>query len=592
MQDAETVLRIIRERGEQGKPLERVYRMFFNTGLFLYAYDRIARNDGAMTGGVKGETVDGMSLAKIQRIIDLLRREAYVWTPVRRIHIPKKRGGVRPLGIPDWGDKLVQEVIRLILEAYYEPRFSDASHGFRPGRGCHTALRKVRTWTATTWFIEGDIKGCFDNIDHDALLKTLGEHIRDNRFLRLIQNMLQAGYMENWVYGKTLSGTPQGGVVSPILSNIYLGKLDQFVEHTLAPAYTRGTRKRSFWAYEQLRRQVAKARRRGEREKMRRLRIGLRHVPSRDPHDPDFRRLWYVRYADDFLLGFIGPKQEAEEIKRLIGDFLRDTLHLTMSPEKTLITHASSEAARFLGYEVTTHRRNDYMASDGKRLCHPISFHIPAETVESLRRQYMDGEHPRRYGMLEQESDFAIVAQFGSAFRGYYNYFQYASNAYWLGRVRRAMEQSLFHTLADKHKTSVLRIVRRLRATTETQGRHYVCYEVRVPRENKPPLIARFGGFPLTRNQLAALPDAKPLVGPRITHSERLKKLLHEECELCGARGPVEEHHIRKLADLKKHGRHPSKWVQVMAARRRKSLFVCEPCHDAITYGHMHISQT
>ena len=184
-----------------------------------------------MTKGTTAETVDGMSLAKIDRIIDALRYERFRWTPVRRVNLPKPNGGTRPLGIPTWTDKLLQEVIRMILEAYYEPQFSDHSHGFRPRRGCHTALSEVaRTWTGVRWFVEGDIKGCFDNIDHEVMLSVLGEKLHDNRFLRLLKYLLKAGYMEDWKYGRTLSGTPQGGVVSPILANIYLDRLDQFVE--------------------------------------------------------------------------------------------------------------------------------------------------------------------------------------------------------------------------------------------------------------------------------------------------------------------------------------------------------------------------
>ena len=224
MQDAETVLNVIRERGDRGLPLENIYRLLYNRNLYLRAYGRLYSNPGATTKGTTAETVDGMSLAKIDRIIDALRYERFRWTPVRRVNLPKPNGGTRPLGIPTWTDKLLQEVIRMILEAYYEPQFSDRSHGFRPDRGCHTALSEVVThWTGVRWFVEGDIKGCFDNIDHEVMLSVLGEKLHDNRFLRLLKYLLKAGYMEDWKHGRTLSGTPQGGVASSILANIYLG---------------------------------------------------------------------------------------------------------------------------------------------------------------------------------------------------------------------------------------------------------------------------------------------------------------------------------------------------------------------------------
>ena len=231
MQDAETVLNVIRERGERGLPLENIYRLLYNRNLYLRAYGRLYSNQGAMTKGTTAETVDGMSLAKIDRIIDALRYERFRWTPVRRVNIPKPNGKTRPLGIPTWTDKLLQEVIRMILEAYYEPQFSDRSHGFRPDRGCHSALSNVTThWTGVRWFVEGDIKGCFDNIDHEVMLSVLGEKLHDNRFLRLLKYLLKAGYMEDWKYGRTLSGTPQGGVVSPVLANVYLDRLGTLIQ--------------------------------------------------------------------------------------------------------------------------------------------------------------------------------------------------------------------------------------------------------------------------------------------------------------------------------------------------------------------------
>src|ERR1022692_1512879 len=215
MRNAETVLGVLRERGRRHWPLERVYRLLFSPELYLLAYGRIYSNKGAMTPGVTGETADGMSMEKIERIIDALRHERYRFSPVRRGYIPKKKGKLRPLGMPTWSDKLVGEVVRLLLEAYYEPQFSDSSHGFRPGRGCHTALRDVaETWTGTTWFIEGDISDCFGSLDHDVMVGILAESIHDNRFLRLVRNMLQAGYLEDWIWGATLSGAPQGSLCS------------------------------------------------------------------------------------------------------------------------------------------------------------------------------------------------------------------------------------------------------------------------------------------------------------------------------------------------------------------------------------------
>src|SRR6516164_10381364 len=272
MQSAEVVLGVLRERGRQGLPCEQLYRQMFNKDLYLLAYGNIYSNSGAMTPGASEETADGMSEEKIEQIVEAMRCERYRFAPARRTYIPKKNGKLRPLGLPSWSDKLVGEVVRLLLEAYYEPGFSDLSHGFRKRRGCHTALRKIRdTWTGTVWFIEGDISDCFGSLSHEILLRILAEKIQDQRFLRLIRNMLKAGYLEDWEYRETLSGCPQGGVVSPILSNIYLHKLDKFVEQALIPEYTRGDRRKRNLEYQRLNARRYLARKRGDRATSREL---------------------------------------------------------------------------------------------------------------------------------------------------------------------------------------------------------------------------------------------------------------------------------------------------------------------------------
>src|SRR6266568_6481810 len=331
MQDTEVVLSVLRERGRKDLPCTQLYRQMFNRNLYLTAYGNIYSNKGAMTPGACGETADGMSEEKISQIIELMRFERYRFSPVRRTYIPKKNGKLRPLGLPSWSDKLVGEVVRLLLEAYYEPGFSDLSHGFRKGRGCHTALRKIHdTWTGTVWFIEGDISDCFGSLDHEILLRILAEKIQDQRFLRLIRNMLKAGYLEDWEYRDSLSGCPQGGVVSPILSNIYLDKFDKFVEQELIPQYTRGALRAANPAYRQTDALLRRARRRGDRAGARHLMKQMRMLPSTDPMDPGYRRLRYVRYADDHLLGFTGPRAEAEQIKARLAEFLRETLGLEL----------------------------------------------------------------------------------------------------------------------------------------------------------------------------------------------------------------------------------------------------------------------
>src|SRR5438876_1243708 len=322
---------------------------------------------------------------KIATIIDAVRHERYRWKPARRIYIPKKDGRKRPLGIQSWSDKLLQEVVRLILDAYFEPQFSPHSHGFRPERGCHTALREIyHNWVGTVWFIEGDISKCFDALSHELLLSILRETIKDERFMRLISGLLKAGYLEEWRWNQTYSGSPQGSIISPILANLYLDKLDKFVETVLIPAYTRGTKRKANKAYEQLIHRASYLAKTGRQEEARRVRKQAQKLPSQVPDDPDYRRLRFCRYADDFLLGFVGPKEEAEEIKQRLRTFLQEELKLELSEAKTLITHAKTETARFLNYEIHTIQEDSQRDQRDRRSQNGnIGLRVPEEVIQS-----------------------------------------------------------------------------------------------------------------------------------------------------------------------------------------------------------------
>ncbi len=582
MRTAESVLNIIRERGQRGLPLERVYRLLFQRDLYLRAYSRLYANDGAMTRGVTEETVDGMSLAKIDKIIDAVRQERYRWKPARRTYIPKKSGKLRPLGMPGWSDKLLQEVIRSILEAYYEPQFSDRSHGFRPGRGCHTALREVSDrGTGTKWFIEGDICSCFDKIDHSIVLKTLGERIHDNRFLRLVGNLLEAGYLEDWQFHATYSGVPQGGVVSPILSNLVLDKLDKYVETGLIPAYTRGSRRKTNPPYVALTVAASRARKRGDREEARRLSKEAQHLPSRDPGDPSFRRLWYVRYADDFLLGFIGPKVEAEEIKRQIARFLREELRLELSEDKTLVTHARDEVAKFLGYELHILHADDQHDSKGRRSINGrVGLRVPNRVLKAQCAKFMRSGKPIHLPERLNDDAYSIVSLYQAEYSGIVQYYRLAYNLRILSRLKWTAEVSLVKTLANKFRCSASEIYRRFQTSLTTAEGTYKVLEVRVDRgPKKKPLAAHFGGISLIWNPWAAIGETPTTVWSG--RSELIERLLAQKCELCGATDGIEVHHIRKLADLK----GATGWAKVMTARRRKTLVVCATCHQHIHSG-------
>jgi group II intron reverse transcriptase/maturase len=587
MRMAATVLDVIRERGRRGLPLERLYRQLFNPQLFLLAYGRIYANKGSMTPGVTPETVDGMSLAKIEAIIDVLRAERFWWRPVKRVHIPKKNGKKRPLGLPTWSDKLVAEVVRLLLEAYYDVQFSSHSHGFRPGRGCHTALSEVvNVWKGTHWFIEGDISDCFGSLDHKVMLSTLAEKIHDGRFLRLVSNMLTAGYLEDWRWHATLSGAPQGGVASPILSNIYLDRLDTFVEQTLLPEYNHGRRRRRNPQYQAIDHAIAKAKRHGDRTAVRALRRTRRSVPSQDPNDPTYRRLRYCRYADDWLLGFAGPRHEAEQITSTVAAFLRDELKLQLNESKTLITHATSQAARFLGYQIKAQHCDTKITRGRRAVNAAIGLFVPRDVIRQKCASYMRKGTPAPRGPMLHDQDFTIVAKYGSEYRGLVQYYLLAQDVFRLDKLHWVMETSMLKTLAAKHKSTVAKMAAKHRTVIDTPSGKRTCFQVTVPRTNgRKPLVARFGGIPLQRRRNAVLIDRAPNLAST-KRNELIHRLLADRCEICSSRQDIEVHHIRKLADLNRHDR-PTRpaWVHLMAKRRRKTLVICRQCHEDIHAG-------
>jgi group II intron reverse transcriptase/maturase len=461
MRKADIYLEVHHKRGLQGLPLERVYKHLFDPELWLRAYGRIYRNAGAMTKGVTKETVDGMNVQKIHTMIELLKAEGYVWSPARRTEIPKANGKMRPLGIPIWGDKLLEEVLRSLLEPYYEPMFSNHSHGFRPERSCHSALREIRDyWKGTVWFVEGDIMGCFDNIDHAVLLSIIRRNIHDDRLLRLLKGLLEAGYMEDWKRRETTSGTPQGGILSPLLANIYLNELDRFFEDTLRPQWTRSKRRRANPPYWRNDKRMAKAWKAGDRELYKQFQDKRREMPSYDPCDPDYRRLRYVRYADDFLLGFVGSGSEAKEIRDRIGTFLRDNLKLTLSAEKTFITHARDETARFLGYEIRIIRQGCFIAEDGRRAANGcINLLMPADVVSKYRARYSKRGKVVHRKELTSDSDYTIIQRYQGVLKGLHNYYCMAANvSRRMSRIKQTLLVSLLKTLASKFKLKVRQV--------------------------------------------------------------------------------------------------------------------------------------
>jgi hypothetical protein len=446
----------------------------------------------------------------------------------------------------------------------------------------------ANTWTGTTWFVEGDIADCFGSFDHDVMIRILAEAIHDNRFLRLLRNMLTAGYLEDWRWGATLSGVPQGGIASPVLSNIYLHKLDVFVETVLVPEYTRGRLRARNPEYRRVEQAIVRARREGDRARLRSLCRRLHGLPSQDPRDPGYRRLRYCRYADDTLLGFAGPKAEAEQIKRQLARFLRDDLKLELSPGKTLITHARTQRARFLGYDISVasrdHRTRKPSATDKRNrrsLNGTVVLHVPASVVKAKAAPYLSRGKPECRNPMINDSDYNIVARFGAEYRGIVQYYLLAGDVFRLHRLRWVMETSMLKTLASKHRSSVSKTAAHYKAKVQTPHGPRTRFEASIQREGRTALVAWFGGIPLKRQKNAVLTDRQH-TGPVYPNRQLVTRLLTGRCELCERPDDIQVHHVRALAGLNRPGQPQPAWAQVMASSRRKTLVVCGNCHDLI----------
>lgn len=576
---------------------ERLYRILFNEQMFYVAYQRIYAKPGNMTPGSDGKTIDGMSIERIGHLIAALKDESYMPTPARRVYIPKKNGKKRPLGIPSIEDKMVQEVVRLILEAIYEGHFENTSHGFRPRRSCQTALRSIQNlFTGANWFIEGDIKGFFDNIDHHILIDTLRERISDERFIRLIWKFLKAGYIEDFTFHNTYSGTPQGGIISPILANIYLDKFDKYMRE-YAESFDKGKKRRENPLHAKYSRKAIRLRKairnttdEGiKRELLSQLKDAeamTRKVSASMAMDSTYKRLKYIRYADDFLIGVIGSKEDCAKMKEDFTIYMRDKLKLELSEEKTLITNAQ-ESAKFLGYEISIRKSEAMKRNKLGWLKRPFSGRImltlPIATVQkkllelkAMELRVINGKEiwyamPRNY--LTKEDPATICARYTTEIRGLYQYYRIADNISYAGnKFGYIMRYSFCKTLAKKLNSSTAKVIRKYKRD----------HDLAIPYQTKKGetkfRIFYNDGFAKQEPNKDATCDNLPntFVLPYPTIAERL---MEHKCELCGATNvQTLTYQVRKLKGLNPN----TEWHRIMIRTWRKTLVVCEHCNVKI----------
>lgn len=580
---------------------ERLYRILFNEEMYYVAYQRIYAKEGNMTKGSDGQTIDGTNESRINELIGMLKDESYQPQASRRVYIPKKNGKRRPLGVPAFRDKLLQEVIRMILEAIYESSFEDTSHGFRPKRSCHTVLKAIQTsFTGVKWFVEGDIKGFFDNINHDVMTNILKERIADDRFIRLIRKFLRAGYIENWTYHNTQSGTPQGGIISPILANIYLDKLDKYMVEYKNQFDKGKERKRNpeYRKFETQRRNVVSKLKTVKDEnqrnelvkKLREIEKERNDVPYGIAQDESYRRIVYQRYADDFLIGVIGGNSDSQKVKEDIKQFLQNNLKLELSEEKTLVTNAKNPA-KFLGYDIYV-RKSDLPKRDkaGRLVRNYGGRIVLAVTMETIRKKLLDYRvvkmvhhnghevwKPKSRYYMKDNDDLEILEQYNAEIRGFYNYYSIANNCSIINSFYYIMEYSMYKTYGTKYRTSVHNVIEKFR-----QGKEFAVKFRNKKGEEKMRFFYNDGFKRKKDVNYDSSCDLLPNTVIYRSSTSLMDRLKANKCELCGSENCIlEMHHVRKLKNL--IGK--DYWEKLMIARQRKTIAVCLDCHTKIHHG-------
>ena len=577
---------------------ERLYRNLYNPEFYLLAYANIAKSQGSMTAGVDGQTLDNMSLARINRIIDSIKDKSYKPHPAKRKYIKKKNGKLRPLGIPSTDDRLVQEVVRMILEAIYEPTFMDCSHGFRPHRSCHTALTQVkRTFTGAKWIVEGDIRACFDNFDHHVMIDILRRRIKDEAFIGLMWKFLKAGYMEQWEYHCTYSGTPQGSGISPICANIYLNELDRFIlEYKEKYDRSTTTRRKTSKEYEKAARRYKKVRKALAEADLHTPELVKEFKESRknklaqnynDPFDASFKKIQYNRYADDFVIGVIGSKADAVEVKEAVRLFLSESLRLELSEEKTKVTH-SSEKVRYLGYDFSVSRSKQTKRTKTGDMKNPwygkVNLYMPKEKwikkamdkgAIQVKRDKATGREtwrPMPRKELMNLNDAEIVARFNSEIRGLYNFYCIAENVSVLHEYYYMARYSMLKTLAGKHRKYVSEIKKKYMRN----GVLAIPYETKAGWKK---CEFYHNGFKKLDRGYDNVSDLLPTYRKYDGRFTLINRIKAGKCEICGAENTsVYMHHVRALKQLTGKDKYERKMLEI----HRKSLALCPDCFNEL----------
>jgi group II intron reverse transcriptase/maturase len=547
---------------------KNLYNFICDPELLKLAYENLKSKPGNMTPAINPTTLDGFSLTVLNQIISELKTEKFQFKAGRWIFINKKSGGLRPLTILAPRDKIVLEAIRLILNSIYEPLFLPTSHGFRPNHSCHTALKFTnQKFQASSWILEGDISNCFDSINHGKLMKILEDKIQDRKFTKLIWKSLRSGHFEFAVYKHNIIGAPQGSVISPILANIYLHQLDVFI-HELKLQFDKGTESRESAESNRLRYEMRKAKLLGDIDKVKSLHKQRMKI-SWSMDDREYKKLAYVRYADDWIIGIKGSHTEAIFILNRIKIFL-ESIHLKLSETKTKLTDLKRGKILFLGVIIKKANHTKYvrlvktssMKWNPRRLRFEAPLNLIYHKLNEAGFMKWNKSHPKFVWMSLDHNQ--IIHLYNSVFRGYLNYYSFVHNygklVSYLGFILKSSAAKL---LAAKYSLKTInKVIKKFGpnlsplSDDKTNNIGFIKPSYKISLEFK------------TNN-------IKPLI--LALFGSKSKSVLDKAvCAICESQYRVEMHHIRALKDL-----NPklSLTDRFMAMRKRKQIPLCRECH-------------